>query len=211
MTPSEIEEAARQNYNAVGDTHFNTDEFMMWIYRACMILANETFCIENTFQTTSVSGTREYSYPTNAMSIRRVEYDGVKLEPVTLEADPKTSTTAPSGTPGQYAVWEGDIILFPTPDTSSDTIKVFAYCRPQEVTSSSTLEIPTEYHGDLIDFILSAMYAKDKDTGMSTFHRNLWEASINRIKRQCQKKKRGDQYAIVRDIASGPDYPGRIL
>lgn len=211
MTPAELELAARQNYNAVGDTHFTTAEFLVWIYRACMILSNETFCIEDTFTTASVSGTREYSYPTNAMSIRRVEYDGQKLQPVSLEADPKTNTTAPTGRPGQYAIWEGDLILFPTPSTSSLAIKVFAYCRPQAVTASSVLEVPEEYHPDIIDFILAGMYAKDTNHQMSTFHRNLWDASINRIKRQRSKKLRGDQYAVVRDVSFQSDLPGTIV
>lgn len=211
MTPSDLEQAARERYNAIGDPHFSSAEIMTIIYQASMELANECFVIERTFSTTSTSGTREYSYPTNAIAIRRVEYNGVKLEPAPLEADPKTSTTSPSGTPAQYAIWNGELVLFPTPDTTGDTIKVFAYTEPQEVTSSSTLEVPSEYHLAMIDFILSVMYAKDQNTGMATFHRELWEKSVNRIKRTRAKKLRGDQFAVVRDVASGPDYPGRIL
>jgi len=211
MTPSEIEDAARERYNAVSDPHFSSDMIMDVIYQACVELANECNLIENTFQTTSTSGTREYSYPTNAISIRRVEYNGVKLEPASLEQDPKTSTTAPSGTPAQYAIWEDTLILFPTPDTTSDTIKVFAYCEPQAVTSTSTLEVPSRYHASIIDFVLSIMYAKDQNEQMATYHRNLWDKSINRIKRAVAKAKRGDQFAVVRDTTSAPDYPGRIL
>jgi hypothetical protein len=43
------------------------------------------------------------------------------------------------------------------------------------------------------------MYAKDMNQSMSNFHRQLWEASVNRIKRHNDKKKWGDEYMVVRD------------
>jgi hypothetical protein len=211
MTPSELELAARNRYNAIDDPHFSSAMIMDIIYQASMTLAVECFCIEQTYTTTSTSGTREYSYPSNAMSIRRVEYNGVKVIPSTLERDPKSNTSAPSGTPAEYAIWEDDIIFFPTPNATGDTVKVFTYNRPQAVTSSSTLEVPAEYHLDMIDLILSVMYAKDQNEGMATYHRNLWEKSINRIKRQRAKKLRGDMFMVVRDEAENPAHPGILL
>ena len=211
MTPSELEAAARNRYNAIGDPHFSTDMIMDVIYQASMQLANEAFVIQRHYQTTSTSGTKEYAFPTNAFAVRRIEYKGKKLYPVPLEYDPKTSTTEPSGTPGTYAIWNEELLLFPTPDTTGDQIDVYTYNRPQAVTSSSTLEVPEEYHLDMIDLILSVMYAKDQNTSMSTYHRNLWEASINRVKRHNRKKQHGDQYAVVRDQVDNPSYPGLIV
>lgn len=213
MTPAELELAARTRYNAIDDPHFTSAMIMDIIYQGSMTLALECNCIEKTYETTSTAGTREYSYPTNAISIRRVEYDGMKVRPSTLERDPKSSsvTTSPSGTPSEYAVWEADLILFPTPDESDLTIKVFAYAKPQAVTSSSTLDLPAEYHLDLLDLILSVMYAKDQNERMATYHRNLWEKSIDRIKRNVSKKKRGDQLYVVKDCAEESSFPGIIL
>jgi hypothetical protein len=212
MTPAELEAAARNRYNAVDDPQFNSTMVLDLIYQAQMEMANECFVIEDTFQTTSTAGTREYAYPTNAIAIRRVEYNGKKLEPVSLEADPKSSTTAPQGTPGEYAIWENTLYLFPTPAVTSDVIKVFAYTAPQELSSSSTtLDVPVRYHLAIIDYILEAFAAKDSNPQMATYFRGKWEKSLGNIKRSQAKGKRGDQYAVVRDVSSDPYYPGRVL
>lgn len=199
MTPSELETAVRNRYNAIGDNFYSSSMIMDLIYQASMELALEAFVIEKKYTTTSTSGTREYPYPTNAFAIRRVEYDGKKLYPVSLDADPKTSTTEQSGTPRSYAIWNEEMVLFPTPDASSKTIDVYTYNRPQAITNSSTLEVPVEYHLNMLDFMLSAMYAKDQNQNMASYHRNLWERGINRIKRHQMKKKTGDQFATVLD------------
>lgn len=95
MTPSELELAARNRYNAVDDPHYSSAMIMDIIYQASMQLAIECHCIERTYTTTSTNGTREYSYPTNAIAIRRVEYKGQKLLPSTLERDPNQRPPQP--------------------------------------------------------------------------------------------------------------------
>lgn len=211
MTPADLELYARERYNAVGDPHFTSQMILNLIYQAQMEMALECYCIENTYSTTSTNGTREYSYPTNAIAVRRVEYNGVKLYPRTLEADPKTSTSAPSGTPSTYAIWNRELILFPTPDATGDTIKVFTYNMPQVVTAGSSLDVPSKYHLNIIDYILSIFYAKDQNESMATYHRNLWERGINRIKRERAKSRRGDELMVVRDEAELPAHPGILL
>lgn len=211
MTPSELELAARNRYNAVGDPHFSSAMIMDIIYQASMEIANECLCIEQSYTTTSIASTREYAYPTNAFAIRNVEYKGIKIFYTDLESDPKTSTTTVTGTPAKYAIWNYELILFPTPDTTGDTIKIFTYNRPQAVTTSSTLEIPSEYHLDMIDLILSVMYAKDQNNGMATYHRNLWERSLGRIKRHRMKMKSGDEFYTVRDQVDAMGHPGVIF
>lgn len=213
MTPSELELAARNRYNAVDDPHYSSAMIMDIIYQASMQLAIECHCIERTYTTTSTSGTREYSYPTNAIAIRRVEYKGQKLLPSTLERDPKStaSTATPTGTPREYAIWEDDLILFPTPNATGDTIKVFTYNEPQAVSTSSTLEVPSEYHLDMIDLILSVMYAKDQNESMAAYHRGLWEKSVIRIKRHRAKKMRGDMLYVVKDYSEEFSMPGLVL
>jgi len=211
MTPLELEEAARNRYNAIGDNFYSTDMIMDLIYQSQMELALESFVIERKYTTTSTSGTREYAFPAQAFAIRRVEYDGDKIYPVSLESDPKTSTAEITGRSAGYAIWNEELILYPTPDTSSLEIAVYSYNRPQAVTTSSVLEVPEEYHLQMIDFILSVMYGKDQNMQMAQYHRDLWEKSIQRIKRQHAKKKHGDQFAVVKDMENYPQEPGIIL
>jgi hypothetical protein len=200
MTPLEIEEAARQRYNAVGDSHFPQAMIMDLIYHASMQLAVETKCIERTFSTTTVADQKEYSYPSNAIALKRVEYDGLEIHSVDLNDDPKTSTTEPTGRAGCYAIWNDELHLFPTPD-SAVTLKIFAFVEPSAVTTTSTLEVPSEYHLMVIDFVMAYMFAKDKDPTMSAFHLRLWNEGVSRAKRDRAKRKRGDNFARVKDDA----------
>lgn len=199
MTPGQIEEQARQMYNAVGDSFFPQSMILNIIYQAQLELGVETDIIEKTFSTTSVADQREYTYPDNTVSIKRIEYDGCKLDKVELEDDPKTSTTEPTGTPIAYAIWDDVVFLFPTPDTTLDTIKMFTHQRASQVTVSSVLDVPEQYHMAIVDLILSVFFAKDKDRQMSTFHRNLWNETLAKAKRETARRKRTDKFACVRD------------
>jgi len=206
MTPTQIENQARQMYNAVGDSFFPQDMILNIIYQAQLEMGVEVDFIEETFSTTSVAAQREYTYPDNTVSIKRIEYAGVKLNKVELKDDPKTSTTEASGTPDSYAIWNDVVILFPTPDTASDAIKMFTHQRASAVTTTSVLNIPAQYHMAIVDLILSVFFAKDKDRQMSIFHRNIWNEAVRKAKMETARRKRTDRFAQVRDSDYEPDF-----
>lgn len=198
MTPSEIEAQARYRYNATGDPHFTSSEIRNAIYQAELELAIEAFTIEATTTVSSTTNTQTVTFPTNCIAIRRVEYDGLKLDARDVDSDPKNSTTQVYGKPEQYAIWNDTVYLYPTP-SDSKTVKFFYYKEPDTVTTSSTaLSTPARYHTDILDMVLSVMYAKDQNTNMATYHRNLWESNVGKIKRARRKEKRGDSFKIVK-------------
>lgn len=203
MTPLEINTAARQRYNAVGDTFWSDAEIYNMIYQACCEMATEGFVIEQTYTTTSVASQQEYNFPTNAMSIKRITYDGKKLSPISFREDDvltvlNAATTA-TGVPTSYMIWNNIIYLRPIPSTSSLTIKLFANIEPQSVTSTSTLEIPTEFQMALVNFILSEMSAKNKNYQGAQYYRDLWEKDVIRAKRLVSKRV-GDAFKFVKNV-----------
>jgi len=204
VTPAQINTAIRQRYNAEGDLFFNPQ--MVWdlIYQAQMVMAHEAFVIERKYTSTSTAGTRELDYPTTAFAIRRIEYDGEKLTPVSIDQDPKTSTTEITGDPRQYALWNNEIILYPTPSATGDLITLYTYNEPQPVAENAVLEVPTEYHLDIIDYGLSLFYAKDGNPQMAAYHDNKWQRAVQRIKRTHAKRKQKDQLVVVRDYEDTP-------
>lgn len=211
MTPSELNTIIRERYNAVGDSFF-TDAFIYsGLYQAQMELALKCRLIEKTYSTTSVAGQREYSYPSTAMSIRRVEYNGVKVIPVDLIDDPKTSITSPTGTPYEYAIWNREIIFFSTPDTTGDTIRVFSYDKPSAVSATAVLDVPEKYHLSLIDYVMYIMFAKEQNDRMAQFHLSLWKESVREIKQEVATSRHDDMFAVVRDEVDVPAHPGILL
>lgn len=200
MTPAEIETQARNRYNASGDPHFTSAELRNAIYQGELELAHEASVIEAVTTTASVASTQTIAFPTNCIGIKRIEYDGDKLIQGILDDDPKTSTTEQTGTPGKYAIWNDTIYLYPTPD-SVKTVKIFHYNEPAEVTTSSTtMSVPARYHTDIIDLVLSIMYAKDQNTAMARYHRDLWEMNVKKIVKTRRKEKTGDSFYVVRDV-----------
>lgn len=206
MSPSDIESAVRAKYNALGDTFFTSAEIQTLIYQAELELANECNIVEGIFTTESIQGTRQYTFPTQTRIIKRIEYIdlagiAVKLEPITFrEDDALTLVNVASTTMGKpqfYSIYNYNFYLRPIPDTAGCTIKVYSYNEPQVVTSNSVLDIPTNFHMDICDFIVMHMYLKDKDSTMAQCYADMWVAAKSRAKRWVQKRKRGDAFTIV--------------
>lgn len=204
MTPLEINTAARQRYNAVGDDFWSDAEIYNLIYQAECELATEGFLFEQTFTTVSVSGQQEYDWPTNAIAIKRITYNGLKLAPFTFREDDVLTqlnqATTSTGAPNSYAVWNNIFYLRPTPGTSALTIKVWAYVKPQTVSAASTLEAPTEFHMEMVHYILGEMCAKNKNYEGASYYKNLWTNGLMRAKRFARKKLIGDSFQFVKNI-----------
>lgn len=202
MTPVEVETAARQQYNAVGDTNWSQAEMMTLIFAGCLEMARKSFIIEDTFTTPTVIGQQDYTYPTNTISIKRVTYDGRKLGKITFRQDDyltgNGTDVTTQGTPLVYTEWNNTIYLRPLPD-SVVNLEVFAYVCPQAVTTTSVLEIPTLFHMNLVDYVLSRMYAKDKDFNSSQYFKGMWDTHIVEARKYARIKNKGDSFAQVVD------------
>ncbi len=208
MTPTGIEDAARQRYNAVNDTFWSQDEILNLIYAASLELSVEGIQIEATPTDVSVASQRAYDYPDYALAIKRVEYDGVKLEPITFREDDAITLSQTGslsqGTPIYYTLWNNKIYLRPIPDTSALTIQYYTYNEPQPVTAGSTLDIPSAFHMDIVNYILAHMYAKDKDQSASAYYLGMWQAAVLKIKKWKRKRVRTDSFSAVQDIDTLP-------
>lgn len=212
MTPTEILTAARRKYNAVGDSFYADEELLDLLYEACQELAVEAKVIEQTYTTDSVADQQEYAYPTRAIQIKRVTYDGRKLHPINFREDDaltlNNSDSDDTGIPLYYAIWNETLILRPIPAEDNIEIKVYAYAEPAEIDTSSTLEVPTRYHMDCVNFIVSELCAKDENATMAKYYRDRWDRAVSKAKRFGQKMRRGDSFASVIDEES---MPGTLL
>lgn len=205
MTPTEIVTTARRRYNAVSDSFWSDEELLNLLYEACLDLSRFTKCIEVIYSTATVVGQQEYQYPTSTIAIKRIQYNGRKLKPVTMREDDSITglnqSTTDSGTPQYYFIWNEILFLRPVPDTVG-TLKIFSYNEPQALTASSTLEIPTQYHTNLADYMASEMAAKDLNFTAAQFYSNKWEKFKVQARQWETKKKRTDSFSAVQDEES---------
>jgi hypothetical protein len=202
MTPTEVITSARESYNAVGDTFWSDSELLSYMYFASLDLSQRALPIERTFTTTTVSGTQEYAYPTNAISIKRITYDGEKLSPISFGEDDAITAmdadTTDTGKPAYYIIWNDTIILRPIPDDTK-TLKVYAYVEPAAIVTTSTLEIPTLWHPALVSYLIYRMTLKDQNQMLASQHKQDYEDYVLKAKRWWRRRKRGDRFGVVKN------------
>jgi hypothetical protein len=207
MTPGEITAYARQRYNATADTRFFTEtELYTLIWDAQMQLARETDCIRNVYTTTTVASQQEYSFPTSTIKIKRITYNGYRVDPRSLQEalDMTSSSASPTGTPQFYAIWNETLYLAPIP-AEAQTLKIFSINEPTQVSASSTLDVPSRYHLDIGDYLLAQMATKDKNYAGAAVHLQRWAETLQKAKAFERKMMRGDGLAFVRDVDRDTD------
>jgi hypothetical protein len=200
VTPTTLELYCRQRYNAIGDAMFSESEMLAYIWDAQMQLAKETWCIRDVYTTTTVASQQEYPFPTQTLAIKRLTVNGDEAEPRTLEEvlDLTSSAASPTGLSYIYAIWNEVLYLGPTPD-GAYPLKIFSVNEPAEVTTSSTLEVPTRYQMDLADYVNEQMCIKDKNYVGAQVYAGKWAEKVMKAKAQERKILRGQQFSWVRD------------
>ena len=209
MTPDQIQAAARRKYNVEGDTFYNDDYFYDLIFEAEIELAKKALLIEKTYTTTSVADQREYAWPTNAIAIRRIEYDGTKLRKTDFRQDDtltlSQADTTQTGVTEFYQIWDRIIYLRPIPASDGLTIKIFTYDMPSlQSVGNSNLDTPAHLHMDIVNFVVSNLAAKNQDTNTAQYYKNLWDRAVVEARRWQSKRKRADNPARVKNVDELP-------
>ena len=202
-TLANIINSCRQRYNAVGDSFFSDAELYDLVYEAETELSIECEPLEEIYTTSTVASQREYDKPTRAIRIHRITYNGERLQPIDfLEDDALTGndeTTTNTGDPQYYALFSDRIFLRPLP-SEVGTLKIYTISSPSEFTAiTDSMNVAEHYRPMIKDYVLSQMFAKDKNAAMVTYHERRWQAGVSRAKRFEMKKNVGDSYKIVKN------------
>lgn len=202
MTPAQIETAARRRLNASSSDFWSSAEVIEdCLYFACLDVATRSKCIETTQSATSVSGQSSYSKPDSTIEIKQIVYDGQKLELMperqffSLNLNGSTATT---GTPQWYFVWGDSYVLYPTPDTSSLVISLRCVSGPTALTTSSTsLDIPDQFHNRLVNGTAYYMLLKDVDDPRIPVFEARWLKDVQDCVDEWTRSKHADKFARV--------------
>lgn len=208
MTPAQIETAARRKYNSASSSFFSSSEIYDLIYQAELEIAEETKVIEVTalFSGGSTASTRAYAIPSTISEVKRVEYDGRKLQKIDFDQDDVQtlfdSNTTATGDPLYFSEWNGSIYLRPIPNASSDQIRFYGYGLPLPVTTASqVLEVPTLFHLKIVDRVVAEMAMKDQNPTVSQTYFDLWyNRHLPAIKKWYAKKRTAAAFKTVKDV-----------
>jgi hypothetical protein len=203
MTPTQLELSARRRYNAVNDSFWSQAEMLDLIFQAEMELAVECLCIQNKYTTTTVASQQAYAWPTRAISIKRVTYDGSKIDPIDMREDDAISlsntTSIATGTPQFYFSWERSVYLQPVP-SEAKTLNIWTYDYPETVVITSPLSVPAEYQPGMVYYMLAEMATKDGNFALADRYRTMWQQEKSKALKLEAKRKRGDGPARIKDI-----------
>lgn len=208
MIPSDIATAARDLYNASGDSYFSDTQMYNWIWQASHDLAKKAWLIERTYTTTSVANQQSYTYPTTTIAIKRVTVNGRKIKRITHREDDaitlSNATVTATGWPIYYTDFDYTLYLRPIPD-GTYTIQIYTYNdATYPITASSTLEIPALFHFDMVDYVLFRMFGKDKNPELMQFHLALWQQHVKDAIAYKNRMKRTDSFATVQSEENLP-------
>lgn len=214
MTPAQLLSNVREQFSEPNPT-FNTDgAIYSYMWQAETEIANLIPCTEATdTSTTTVSGTREYSFPSGVQRIHKVSWNAYPLKKMDLKdldylEETAYGYTGSTGDPVYYYEWANKIGLSPIPD-SAQTIKLYYLKDPTELTDTSTsFTIPSWLAHYIGDYCLYRMYLKDKEASRSELHLNLWVKHKQDAINEWNKRKAQNRIRIVKDA---DEYPDTIL
>jgi hypothetical protein len=214
MTPSELETKARRQYNAVGDSFWSQDEILDLMYDASLELALETEMIERAYSTTTVAGTQQYAFPTNAIKLKRVVYDGQKLTPINFKEDDEITlydeNTTNQGSPDFFYQWNRSVYLRPIPD-SAKTLEMYTINAPQAITINGSLELPQELHRYVLAYVLREMVGKDQNIAMYDRYDVQWNNGLRQAARLKMMRKMAAGYpSVINEDAMASTIVGSI-
>jgi hypothetical protein len=207
VTPAQIVTAARRKYNSASSAFYADAEIWDLIYQAELEIAETTKGLEGrtVISGGSIAGTQSYAFPAGVLELKRVEYNGTKLQPVDFRQDDALtladSNATAQGQPIYYYVWDNTIYFRPIPDTSSVQIRLYYYKEPIIITSGAqSLDVPTITHMSIVDRVIAELAAKDQNFDTASYYMDLWENKhLPRIKAWARKRRTGDAFNTVKD------------
>lgn len=208
MTLVQFLEVVRRRHNAESDSNWSDDE----IYQLITNRINEALVVigllEDTDTThTSVVGTQSYSYPTDCITIRQVDYDEERLKRITFrqwELYKSKSSGTVSGTPRFWFTWERKVYLVPVP-AATDQITIYYYKEHPYIDGSSqtTIDIPSVLHTYLVPGVLADMFEKDLNDTAARRNEEKWlSVSIPRFQDFKSDEESDGSFSVVGDADS---------
>lgn len=193
---STLIEKARRRVNEESTTFFEDDDFVDWADEAQKYFVRQTRYLEGSSHTSTVSGQANYALPSDFLALQRLKYDGKKIDRISfLEIDELNLDEADhSGTPTGYYIMNGQLYLFPIPNSVA-TMRLYYYKIPVTLdVTSDTLETPPIYDDVIVCYMCYMAYKKDAESDISSLDfADYWmtecNVKIQQIKSDMQEDK----------------------
>lgn len=196
-------------YNQIREMSFDNDqalvsesELYQYMSDAELILAKEIPFTETTLTDNTVVDQREYDRPTNALKIKRVTWNTVKLKKISMgdvdviEGQSYGGITS-TGNLIYYYEYGNKIGFSPLPKEVQE-IKYWLLLYPAALSSeSTTFTIPPEYAHYIPDYCLWRLFVKDEKAGLADRHLNMWLSNRKEAAKDWMMRQSTDEIETV--------------
>lgn len=167
-------------HSAAGYRVLTDDLVETWVRQAHYKLDADLEWTKARVTVASVDGTRRYTVDADVRSIYLVTYEGVELRRLNTEEEiVKQEASSSEGTPVYWAWWANELCLYPTPDTSSDDIVLYALKTPLALVDDTAIpDLPPQTHMLIVDYALAAGYQHVGDSEKAMAFTQMYEVGV---------------------------------
>lgn len=155
-----------------------------WINDGMVDIARHTECLQDELKLSSVTSQKAYSLPSNYLGMKRLTYNGSKLEQIAIEdldeLDNSRDISNNIGEPYYFYIWAKQLNFYPIPATSEVlNIAMMFFRTPNPVLVSADIpELPVGMHEDIVRFVLARAKELDEESGDAQL---IWGDYQNRL------------------------------
>lgn len=176
-----------------------------WANDAQVDIVRKTEELQSTFFISTTAAVASYSLPTDFIRMKRVTFNGIKLEPTTLEELDKISPDRDSNptyqdTPLYWYDWAKTINIYPAPATTGLALVLWYIRTPVVlVNTTDTPEINPDRHEDIVRYCMARAQELDENYGEAS---NLMREYQDRIAYSKDEAnfERDDSYPAIRAV-----------
>lgn len=211
-TVGDVANRVKRQFGDTANIQIDDSDIISWVTHAMRDIALSNDLFQTIATTAVVTAQAEYALPTDILTLRSIRYNGVKLRALnSSEAEEylaRTDALNHTGTPLVFSIYAGSITLFPTPDSTPATLKIY-YTRQLTIPISltSVIELPIQYHNRIIEYCLQQAYELDDNWQAAGIKGNQFLEGVKDLKVNLTWEER-DFYPSVTSLPEDYDHNG---
>lgn len=189
MNVGELVTAVQRQFGDDSGIQITRTDILRWLNQGGIDLVRKTGCVQDHKQTDSVANDGSYTLPPDFISVRRVTYADIVLQPTTLDVADQDWTTRdlapqPGGTPQFFHIWNNVIYLYPVPSTAqTGALDVFYIRTPTILVGDLDVpEIPAKFHEALVRFAVARAKELNDEYDLAKYIMQDYENMVMDIK-----------------------------
>lgn len=200
MNASDVATRVKDQFGDTSSIQVSDPMILRWINDALLDFAVQNEIFRARAKATTLAGQQTYGVPSDLLKLKIIKFNFDSLEELSDgEADQyirRNDEHVSTGIPTHYWIWDQDIYLWPTPNSSGDLV-VYYISKPSEVTDmSATINIPDEYRPRLVEYCLQQAYEMDENFQAGNMKAQQLQAGLLALK-NIEEPERESFYAGV--------------